>query len=269
MKILFLAFLGVVTAAADTGSAGSTPAPEAAAVTNVFLVSDTVESKAWTRQAVLATPENRVKDLSGKIVEAAEASVQSNEAERISAVADAAVAGMRDAFGALYAVTGMVSDVAYHVAVTLPPGDAPASLMGYVVKEESDGVTDVQWVWYSHALAAPPVRRIEYTTPSGTISQGVTWIGWKNEGETITANGRTWKGCHKCECVRPAAARNLPALTRKNDIFGGSGGFDFGAALVTVGGKATYTGVVTNDVTGEILRFDNGVLKKGEKKDAE
>ena len=269
MRLFAFFILSVVTAAADTGSGVSTSAPEAAAVTNVFIVSDVVESKAWTRQAVMVTPSNRVMDPSGKVVEAADLAVLSNEAERISAVADAAVAGMRDAFSALYAVTGNIPDVAYHVAVTLPPGDAPASLMGYVVKEESDGVTDVQWVWYSHALAAPPVRRIEYTTPSGTISQGVTWIGWKNEGETITANGRTWKGCHKCECVRPAAARNLPALTRKNDIFGGSGGFDFGAALVTVGGKATYTGVVTNDVTGEILRFDNGVLKKGEKKDAE
>lgn len=269
MRLVAFLILSVVTAAADTGSGVSTSAPEAAAVTNVFIVSDVVESKAWTRQAVMVTPSNRVMDLSGKLVEAADVAVLSNEAERVSAVSDAAVAGMRSAFSALYAVTGNVPDVAYHVAVTLPPSDTPASLQGYVVKEETDGLVDTQWVWYSQSLAAPPVRRVEYTTPSGVFSQPVTWIGWKNDGETVTANGRTWNGCHKCECVRPAAARNLPALTRKNDIFGGSGGFDFGAALVTVGGKAAFTGVITNELTGEILRFDNGVLKKGEKKDAE
>jgi hypothetical protein len=241
----------------------------AAIKTNLVIKSDTVESLGWTRQAVMVTPSNRVMDPSGKLVEAAEASVQSNEAERISAVADAAVAGMRDAFDALYAVTGMVSDIAYHVAVTLPPGDAPASLQGFVVKEETDGLVDTQWVWYSQGLAAPPVRRVEYTTPSGVFSQPVTWIGWKNDGETVAANGRTWNGCHRCEVVRPVAARNLPALTRKNEIFGGSGGFDFGAALVTVGGKAAFTGSVTNELTGEVLKFDNGVLKKGEAKDAE
>ena len=269
MRLFAFLILSVVTAAADTGSGVSTSAPEAAAVTNVFIVSDVVESKAWTRQAVMVTPSNRVMDLSGKLVEAADVAVLSNEAERVSAVSDAAVEGMRSAFAALYAVTGNVPDVAYHVAVTLPPSDTPASLMGYVVKEESDGVTDVQWVWYSQSLAAPPVRRVEYTTPSGVFSQPVTWIDWKNAGETVTVNGRTWNGCHKCEVVRPVAAWDLPALTRKNEIFGGSGGFDFGAALVTVGGKAAFTGVITNELTGEVLKFDNGVLKKGEAKNAE
>ena len=266
MRVVFnllaicLSFAALATNGVETAAAGKT---------NLVIKSDTVESLGWTRQAVMVTPSNRVMDPSGKIVEAAEASVQSNEAERISAVADAAVAGMRDAFSALYAVTGNIPDVAYHVAVTLPPGDAPASLMGYVVKEESDGLVDTQWVWYSQSLAAPPVRRVEYTTPSGVFSQPVTWIDWKNDGETVTANGRTWNGCHKCEVVRPVVAWDLPALTRKNEIFGGSGGFDFGAALVTVGGKAAFTGVITNELTGEVMKFDNGVLKKGEKKDAE
>lgn len=241
----------------------------AAIKTNLVIKSDTVESLGWTRQAVMVTPSNRVMDPSGKLVEAADVAVLSNEAERVSAVSDAAVEGMRSAFAALYAVTGNVPDVAYHVAVTLPPSDAPASLQGYVVKDETDGLVDTQWVWYSQSLAAPPVRRVEYTTPSGVFSQPVTWIDWNNAGETVTANGCTWNGCHRCEVVRPVAAWDLPALTRKNEIFGGSGGFDFGEALVTVSGKATYTGVVTNDVTGEVLKFDNGVLKKGAAKNAE
>ena len=262
MKAIFCAFCYILCFAVfgEVSTAG---------VTNVNLVSDSYESKAWTRQAVLATPSNTIIDASGVFVATAEAVAQSNEAERVSAVSDAAVEGMRSAFSALYSVTGNVPDVAYHVAVTLPPSDTPASLQGYVVKEATSGLVDTQWVWYSQSLAAPPVRRVEYTTPSGVFSQPVTWIDWKNAGETVTVNGRTWNGCHRCEVVRPVAAWDLPALTRKNEIFGGSSGFDFGAALVTVGGKAAFTGVVTNDVTGEVLKFDNGVLKKGEAKDAE
>jgi hypothetical protein len=217
----------------------------------------------------MATPENEIIDASGVFVAAADAAVQSNEAERISAVSDAAIEGMRSAIGALYAVTGNVPDVAHHVALTLPPGDAPASLMGYVVKEATDGVIDTQWVWYSHTLAAPPVRRVEYTTPAGVFSQPVTWIGWTQQGETIEVDGREWKGCHKCSVVRPASAAGAPALTRKNEIFGGKGGFDFGAAIVTVGGRPSFTGEVANDETGEVLKYDNGILKMGEAKHEE
>lgn len=260
LLVICLQFAVYATNGVETAAAGKT---------NLVIKSDTVESLGWTRQTVMVTPSNRVMDPSGKLVEAADVAVLSNEAERVSAVSDAAVEGMRSAFSALYSVTGNVPDVAYHVAVTLPPSDTPASLQGYVVKEATSGLVDTQWVWYSQSLAAPPVRRVEYTTPSGVFSQPVTWIDWKNDGETVTANGRTWNGCHKCEVVRPVVAWDLPALARKNEIFGGSGGFDFGAALVTVGGKAAFTGVITNELTGEILKFDNGVLKKGEEENAQ
>jgi hypothetical protein len=239
-------------------------APETAAVTNVFLVSDVATSKAWTRQAVLATPSNTIKDLSGVFVAAAEAAVHSNEAERIQAVSTAAIEGMRSAFSALYAVTGNISRTAYHVAISLPPNEGGKSLRGYVVKETTDGVTDTQWVWYSHALPIAPVRYVEYVTPSGSSTASAKWVNWTESGETLTIDGRTWNGCHKCTITRPQAARSIPALTRQNERFGGAGGFDFGAALVTVGGRATFTGAVTNDITGEVLVFNNGVLKKGE-----
>ena len=234
-----------------------------AAITNVHIVSDSYESKAWTRQAVLATPSNTIMDLSGVFVATAEAVAQSNEAERISAVSDAAIEGMRSAFTALYAVTGNVPESAYHVGMAIPPPEAPRSLMGYIVKEETDGVTDTQWVWYSERLAAAPVRHVEYTTPAGVFSQSAKWVAWTADGETVAINGRTWEGCHKCTITRPEPARNLPALSRRNETFGGASGFDFGAAIVTVGGKGAFTGEVTNDLTGVVLRFDNGILKKG------
>ena len=253
----------LIAALAARGDANA--APEAASVvTNVSLVSDVATSKAWTRQAVLATPSNTIKDLSGVFVGAAEAAAHSNEAERIAAVSSAAIEGMRTAFGALYAVTGGVPRKAYHVAISMPPEEGGQSLRGYVVKEETDGVTDTQWVWYSHALPVAPVRNVEYVTPSGTFTAAAKWDAWTEAGTSIEVDGRTWSGCHRCTITRPQSARNIPALTRQNERFGGVGGFDFGAALVTVGGRPTFTGAVTNDITGEVLVFDNGVLKKGE-----
>lgn len=258
--LAFAAFLFFMAAGADTGS-GEISTPEASAATNLYLVSDTVTGKAWTRQTVMATPSNTVMDLSGVFVGAAEAAVHSNEAERIVAVSQAAIEGVRGSFKSLYAVTQNVAKTAYHVAMVIPPAEGGASLQGFVVKEETDGMTDTQWVWYSHDLPVPPVRYVEYVTPQGRFSQNVKWDSWSAAGENLTVNGRTWKGCHRCTLVRPQSVRGLPVLTRQNEYFGGEHGFDFGAALVTVGGRPTRTGVVTNDVTGEIWRFDNGALK--------
>ena len=263
MKCVFATCLILAAvASADTSTGASNDVSVAdATVTNVYLVSDVAKGKAWTRQAVLATPSNTIMDLSGVFVSTAEAAVHSNEAERISAVSSAAIAGMQSAFGALYAVTGNLPKTAYHVTLSFPPAEAGASLQGYVVKESTDGVVDTQWVWYSHELPMPPVRYVEYLTPAGRSSVGAKWVSWSAAGETITVNGRTWKGCHRCTVTRPQSARNIPALTRQNDTFGGANGFDFGAAIVTVGGRPTRTGYVTNDITGEVIYFNNGVLK--------
>ena len=265
-----LAFaLAVALAYTRTEALGDASVPDAAAITNINIVSDEFHSKAWTRQAVMATPSNTIMDLSGVFVGAAEAAVHSNEAERITAVSEAAINGVRESFKALYAVTGKVAKTAHHVALVIPPANSPASLQGFVVKEQTDGVTDTQWVWYSHRLPAAPIRYVEYVTPKGSYSANVQWVSWNADGEDIEVNGRTWKACHRCTVTRPQAARGLPSLTRQNERFGGANGFDFGAAVVTVGGRLTRTGAVTNDITGEVVWFDNGVLKKGEKKDAE
>lgn len=265
ISVLLFALLGaaIFCGLCMKAFAEETNSAESASVkTNTWVVSNTIESKAWTRQAVLATPSNTIMDLSGVFVGAAEASVQSNAAERVSEVSQAAIEGVRASFASLYAVTGQVPKVAYHVSLSIAPQSATKALQGYVVKEETDGVTDTQWVWYSHALPAAPIRRVEYVTPSGRFSQSVVWDTWNATGVTVTAsNGRVWEGCHRCTVTRPVSARNIPGLTRKNERFGGANGFDFGSALVTVGGRPTRTGSVTNDITGEVWRFDNGVLQ--------
>ena len=242
---------------------------ETAAVTNTWIVSNTTNANAWTRQAVMAKEDKTIIDPSGVLVAGAEAAAQSNAADRVTAISEAAIEGMRKAVGSLEAVTNQVPDTAYHVALAIPPPSTPLSLMGFVVKEETDGFTDTQWVWYSRALLRKPIRRVVYKTPSGEISQNVEWVDWSTEGETVTAYGRTWSGCHRCTIQRPTAARGVSAVSRLNEVFGGESGFDFGSVVVTVGGKVGITTNLTDAVTGTTLNIQNGFIKVQSKETAE
>lgn len=251
--LLILAILPIVTLADDV--------LDTAAVTNTWLVSNSTNVKAWTRQAVMVKPDKTIIDLSETFVDTATAAAQSNTVDKLSALSDAAKAGMEEAVGALKAVTNQVPPTAYHVAVSIPPPAAPAALMGFVVKEITDGTTDTQWVWYSHRLVRKPIRRVVYKTPSGEFSQDAEWVDWDADGETIEAYGRTWQGCHKCNILRPTPARGISAVTRLNEVFGGENGFDFGGMAVLVNGRPAITTNLTNTATGETMRIDNGFIK--------
>jgi hypothetical protein len=236
--------------------------PETAAVTNTWIVSNSTNVKAWTRQAVMVKSDKKtIIDYSGTFVDAATAAAQSNTIDKVTGLSEAAKAGMDEAIDGLEAVTNQVPPNAYHVAVSIPPPTAPAALMGFIVKQETDGKTDTQWVWYSHRLTRKPIRRIVYKTPSGEYSQNVEWVNWNADGETIEAYGRTWQGCHKCTIPRPKAAQGISAVSRLNEVFGGDSGFDFGGILVTVNGRPSITTNLVNAATGETMRIDNGFIK--------
>lgn len=234
---------------------------QSAAETNTWLVSNSTNVQAWTRQAVMVKPDKTIIDPSDTLVDTATAAAQSNTVDKISGLSEAAKAGMEEAIRGLEEVTNQVPPNAYHVALTIPPPTAPASLMGFVVKQETDGTIDTQWVWYSHRLKRKPVRRVVYKTPTGEFSQNVTWDKWDADGETIKAYGRTWQGCHKCTIPRPKAAQGISAVTRLNEVFGGSSGFDFGGVVVMVNRRAAITTNLVNAATGETMRIDNGFIK--------
>jgi hypothetical protein len=148
------------------------------------------------------------------------------------------------------------------VALAVPPPAAPAALMGFVVQESTDGATDTQYVWYSHRLSRKPIRRVVYKTPSGEFSQDVEWENWNADGETIAAFGRVWRGCHKCTIKRPTAARGISAVSRLNEVFGGSSGFDFGGMAVLVNGRPAVTTNLVSKVDGAKLTIENGFFKE-------
>jgi hypothetical protein len=236
--------------------------PETAAVTNTWLISNSTNVSAWTRQAVMVKPDKiTIIDPSETFVDTATAAAESNTVDKLSQLSDAAKAGMDEAVAALTGVTNQVPPNAYMVTLAVPPPAAPASLMGFVVKESTDGVTDTQWVWYSHRLARKPIRRVVYKTPSGEFSQDVEWVNWNADGETIAAFGRVWSGCHKCTIKRPTAARGISAVSRLNEVFGGASGFDFGGMAVLVNGRPAVTTNLVSKVDGAKLTIENGFFK--------
>lgn len=236
--------------------------PETAAVTNTWLISNSTNIQAWTRQAVMVRPDKKtIIDPSETFVDAATAAAESNTVDKLSQLSDAAKAGMDEAVAALTGVTNQVPPNAYMVTIAVPPPSAPAALMGFVVKESTDGATDMQWVWYSHRLARKPIRRVVYKTPTGEFSQDVEWENWNADGETIAAFGRVWQGCHKCNIKRPTAARGISAVSRLNEVFGGSSGFDFGGMAVLVNGRHAVTTNLVSKVDGAKLTIENGFFK--------
>lgn len=261
VKLVALFMVSAVISVEQEKTAALADEPETAAITNTWLISNSTNVKAWTRQAVMVKPDNKIIDYSETFVDAATAAAQAETTDKLASLSDAAKAGMDEAVGGLVAVTNQVPPNAYHVTVSIPPPSAPASLMGFTVKQTTDGTVDTQWVWYSHQLKRKPVRRVVYKTPSGEYSQNAEWANWTAEGETIEAYGRTWYGCHKCTIPRPKAAQGISAVSRLNEVFGGASGFDFGGVLVMVNGRPAITTNLVNAATGDTMRIENGFIK--------
>ena len=112
--------------------------PETAAVTNTWLISNSTNVKAWTRQAVMVKPDKKtIIDPSETFVDTATAAAESNTVDKLTQLSDAAKAGMDEAVADLTGVTNQVPPNAYMVTLSVPPPSAPASLMSFGVNRLS------------------------------------------------------------------------------------------------------------------------------------
>lgn len=221
------------------------------AVTNLVILSDVAEALGLSRQALLDGGNGKVIDRSGKVVSFADVVALNVLATNLNQITKAAHDGMTEAVEELEAVTNQVPSHAEHITLYLPSTSAPNNLMGEVISEGTDGVTDWQIVRYSQTLVIPPNRHIEYCYLDTVATVECVWDKWD-------------KGAleHRCTFARPSVFQGKLIRSYAHDIFGGSKGFDFGSALVTVDGKPTFTGVWTNSLTGAEYHFRNGVLQK-------
>ena len=229
--------------------------------TNVVIVSESVEEPAWKRQVVMKEgATGKIMNDGGKVGDAAESAASGEAAERAAEIGDAANAAMTEALQTLDEAKGNAATNAIALALVVRPETSRTNLTAYVVKTETAGAVDTQWVWYNRQIDLEPNRYVVYETHDRAATNKVKWVDWQT-AETITHNGRTWEGCHRCTVTRPTWAQGASCLDLPNDGLGGPTGFDFGDLLITVGGIPAYTGIVTNGVTGAALYFDNGFCK--------
>lgn len=229
--------------------------------TNIVITSETIEEPAWKRRVVMKNGETgKIMNDGGTVGDAAKSAAAGEAAERAAEIGEAANVAMTNALQTLVAAQADAATNAIALALVIMPETSRTNLTAYVVKTETAGTVDTQWVWYNRQIDIEPNRYVVYQTHDRAATNKVAWIDWKNP-ETITHNGRTWEGCHRCTVTRPTWAQGVTCLDLPNDRLGGPSGFDFGDLLVTVGGDPAYTGIVSNGVTGAVLYFDNGFCK--------
>ena len=223
--------------------------------------STVVTNAAWRRDVVMRhEPTGEIFNDRGTVGSAAEVAAANEAADGAASMAEAAHDSMTNEMRRLEAAAASTSSNALAVALVVRPETSRTNLTFFVVKTETDGVTDTQWVWCNWSIDFPPNRFVVYQTYGQCTTNKFNWTDW-SATTNVTVNGRTWYGCHKGTVTRPEWARNESCLDLPNDRLGGPSGFDFGDLTITVGGRTPYTGFVTNNVTGEVLYFDQGFNK--------
>ena len=242
-----------------------TAGPLGASGTNIVLVSETHTEKAWERKVVMKRGDGQLINDEGQVGSGAQSAADGQAATQAGEIADASRVAMTNATRVLEEATKTAATNAIALAIVVPPETDRANLTSFVVKTTTDGTTDTQWVYFNRELVRPN-RFVVYETFGKCSTNKATWVNWTSAGESVTVDGKTWSGCHKCTVVRPTWARGESCLTNPNEKLGGAHGFDFGDLLLTMRGAPLYTGYVTNGITGQVIYFDNGFYK-GTKED--
>lgn len=226
------------------------------------VVSQTVTEKAWKRDVVTVDESNNIVGDGGVVGKKIETEAIDEVARRTADISESAKAAMENALETVYAKTNNMAKSGIGFALAFAPETDDVNIRGFVVKTDTVGSTDTQYVWYNASFATAPIRYVTYDLLGNHATVRCNWGTWKPEGESLVHNGKTWSGVHKCTVTRPTWAVGKSCLDEPNEIWGGEKGMDFGAVtLEKESGVAYYTGYVTNDVLNLKAYFDNGFLK--------
>lgn len=226
------------------------------------VVSQTITEKAWKRDVVMVDESNHIIGDGGVVGTKIETEAIDEVARRTAEISDAAKAAMETALDTVYAKTNNMAKSGIGFALAFAPETEDVNIRGFVVKTETVGSTDTQYVWYNASFATAPVRYVTYDSLGHRATVKCNWGKWSPEGESLTHNGKTWSGVHKCTVIRPTWAVGKSCLDEPNETWGGENGMDFGTAtLEKESGVAYYTGYVENVALNLKAYFDNGFLK--------
>lgn len=240
--------------------------PGRSVVTN--LDSNVVRTRQWRRHYIMKTGAGDLVDPTGALASYAKVATMDAVVSEITNVTTAAFNGMQSALGELYALTNSLPEVGCSLKLALLPDADRTNFWAYVAARSTDGTNDTAWVWFSQELATPPKLTRRYW--------GETETGWAEGefpdglGSPVTTNGFT--GCHRVVYARPAFAKGVLLVPDDYVGIGAPGrGLSFASAIVTVDGRPTLTGLVTNSVSAvsgtnvyEVVTVDNGAVMKVE-----
>ena len=228
---------------------------------SVVYNSNVVTNRAWERDVVMRhEPTGTIYNDRRTVGSATEVAAADIVAESAADMADAANTSMSNQTTRLIAASLSASTNALALALVVRPETTRTNLAFYVVQTATDGVRDTQVVWCNWDIVLPPNRYVVYQTFGRCATNKFEWTDWSVK-TNVTVNGRMWRGCRVGTVTRPLWAQHQSCLDLPNDRLGGPSGFDFGDLTLTVAGRTPYTGFVTNNVTGEVLYFDQGVNK--------
>jgi len=260
MKLKIAAFCVLVCGAA---LAEETPPAVVAGfgATRVEVRSEVMRKNAWQKSVVTVDQDGEISGDKGVVGEKASTDAIDYVASNACQIAQAATASMNQSLQYLYSHTNQMATASVMFAVAIAPETVRSNLTGFVVKTETTGNQDRQWVWYNEALLLRPNRWVTYSNYAQSQSVKCNWVNWTTNGVSVTYKGRTWEGCHECTIDRPSFAQGKPCLDLPNEEWGGPNGIEWGDLTLMRNGVEYYTGFVTNNVTGDVLYFDNGAMK--------
>lgn len=225
--------------------------------TNRYIISNTVEKKAWQRTALMATEDDGLIDPSGKIASASDSEAVAETARSAGQISETAIESARSSMESLASVTNRIYDSVCHISFGIPRENCD-NLTAWVLSETSDATNDYQVVRFSQILTVPPVRHVEYTHINRNgeeVSAAVPCV-WEFPWDSSSIT-------HRCTIRRPQKFASMRAVYRtvRADTIGGMDGFSFGSSVVRVDNVVAFTGSITNKTDGSVITFKNGVLQ--------
>lgn len=236
---------------------GAEDGADAAATTNVLLVSDVARRPGWRRDAVMERDGTNLVDRTGSVAAKADGAAVETVARGAAEVAEAAGDAMDAAVQSLSSVTGQVPARAQHVVLLVRPDLAARAALTFVLTNaavSADGRT-LSFVAAANRLCASRPS-MSLTFGDGVSGDETAKVKWAGEWDAASA-------AHAGSVEIPAKYRGRPTCLYENVRLGdGAGLFDFGAVAVTVGGRAAWNGALTNALDGAELKVENGFVKR-------
>ena len=173
--------------------------------------SSVVTNAAWKRDVVMRhAPTGEIYNDQGRVGSASEVAAANVAADGAADMAESAHGSMTNQVRRLDVAAASASTNALALALVVRPETSRTNLTFYVVKTETDGYVDTQWVWCNWAIDFPPNRFVVYQGFGQCVTNKFTWTDW-SAATNVTVNGRTWQGCHRGTVTRPDWARGASA----------------------------------------------------------